>query len=129
MAITKSSETRNELEYNENLNFFFLLQEASIRQNEREKNLLIEELTAQNARLTAQLQTSTQTETQLQTKLQDIKVRTFSFLITERIFFFCIFKRETWTRLIENFNFRTNIQYSIVVYRLVTFEMKLLNQS
>lgn len=51
-------------------------QETSIRQNDREKNLLIEELTAQNARLTTQLQAATQTETQLQTKLQDIKVRT-----------------------------------------------------
>ncbi|XP_037050003.1 bicaudal D-related protein homolog [Bradysia coprophila] len=61
-----------ESDYNE-IKSKMLAQETSIRQNEREKNLLIEELTAQNARLTQQLQAATQNETQLQTKLQDIK--------------------------------------------------------
>lgn len=61
-----------ESDYNE-IKSKMLSQETQIRQNEREKNLLIEELTAQNARLTQQLQAATQTETQLQTKLQDIK--------------------------------------------------------
>lgn len=48
-------------------------QESAIRQNEREKNMLIEELTAQNARLTSQLQHCSQQETVLTTKLQDVK--------------------------------------------------------
>lgn len=44
-----------------------------IRINEREKNLLIEELTAQNVRLSSQLQQCSQTETALTTKLQDVQ--------------------------------------------------------
>lgn len=70
--------------------FVFHKQETSIRQNEREKNLLIEELTAQNARLTQQLQAATQTETQLQTKLQDIKVLRSAAV-------FCLIESELWT--------------------------------
>lgn len=48
-------------------------QETIIRQNEREKNLLIEELSAQNVRLNQQLQLCSQTETELTTKLQDVQ--------------------------------------------------------
>lgn len=53
--------------------FLFIFQETSIRQNEREKNMLIEELTAQNARLTSQLQIASQAENELSSKLQDVK--------------------------------------------------------
>lgn len=48
-------------------------QEALVKQCEREKNALIEELTAQNARLSQELQKSNITEVQLQTQLQEFK--------------------------------------------------------
>lgn len=48
-------------------------QEALVKQFEREKNALIEELTIQNARLSAELQKSNHTEAQLQTQLHDVK--------------------------------------------------------
>lgn len=48
-------------------------QEANVRQAEREKTLLIEELSSQNSRLTAQLQEANQIEAQLETQLQDIR--------------------------------------------------------
>lgn len=48
-------------------------QEQLVRQFEREKNSLIEELTVQNTRLSQELQKSNQTEGQLQTQLQEIK--------------------------------------------------------
>lgn len=49
------------------------VQEASVRQAEREKAALIEELSAQNTRLTSQLQEATQIETQLTNQLQEIR--------------------------------------------------------
>lgn len=61
-----------ESDFNE-LKAKMMLQETAMRQSDREKNVLIEELTAQNARLSSQLQTKNQTETELSTKLQDIK--------------------------------------------------------
>lgn len=48
-------------------------QEALVKQCEREKNALIEELTQQNARLSQELQKSNHTEMQLQTQLHDFK--------------------------------------------------------
>uniref|UniRef100_A0A336KT58 CSON015519 protein n=1 Tax=Culicoides sonorensis TaxID=179676 RepID=A0A336KT58_CULSO len=48
-------------------------QEALVKQCEREKNALIEELTAQNARLSQELQKSNTIEVQLQTQLQEFK--------------------------------------------------------
>lgn len=44
-----------------------------MRSSEREKNLLVEELTAQNARLTSQLEAANQLEIQLNNKLQETK--------------------------------------------------------
>ncbi|XP_062533272.1 bicaudal D-related protein homolog isoform X2 [Armigeres subalbatus] len=49
------------------------LQEQLMRQMEREKNLLIEELTAQNTRLSNELKKANVTELQLSTQLQEIK--------------------------------------------------------
>lgn len=49
------------------------VQEASVRQAEREKAALIEELSAQNTRLTSQLQEATQIEAQLTNQLQEIR--------------------------------------------------------
>lgn len=49
------------------------VQEASVRQAEREKAALIEELSAQNTRLTSQLQEATQIEVQLTNQLQEIR--------------------------------------------------------
>lgn len=43
-----------------------------MRQSEREKNILIEELTAQNSRLNMQLQVSRQAEMEITKKLQDV---------------------------------------------------------
>ncbi|XP_053697948.1 bicaudal D-related protein homolog isoform X2 [Sabethes cyaneus] len=48
-------------------------QEQIMRQMEREKNLLIEELTAQNTRLSNELKKSNATEMQLSAQLQEIK--------------------------------------------------------
>uniref|UniRef100_A0A182IRR1 Uncharacterized protein n=1 Tax=Anopheles atroparvus TaxID=41427 RepID=A0A182IRR1_ANOAO len=48
-------------------------QEQIMRQMEREKNMLIEELTAQNTRLSNELQKSNATEMQLTAQLQEIK--------------------------------------------------------
>ncbi|XP_049276527.1 bicaudal D-related protein homolog isoform X1 [Anopheles funestus] len=48
-------------------------QEQIMRQMEREKNVLIEELTAQNNRLSNELQKSNATEQQLSAQLQEIK--------------------------------------------------------
>uniref|UniRef100_A0A182M2A9 Uncharacterized protein n=1 Tax=Anopheles culicifacies TaxID=139723 RepID=A0A182M2A9_9DIPT len=48
-------------------------QEQIMRQMEREKNMLIEELTAQNTRLSNELQKSNATELQLTAQLQEIK--------------------------------------------------------
>ncbi|XP_058116356.1 bicaudal D-related protein homolog [Anopheles ziemanni] len=48
-------------------------QEQIMRQMEREKNMLIEELTAQNTRLSNELQKSNATEMQLSAQLQEIK--------------------------------------------------------
>uniref|UniRef100_A0A2M3ZFW6 Putative rho-associated coiled-coil n=1 Tax=Anopheles braziliensis TaxID=58242 RepID=A0A2M3ZFW6_9DIPT len=48
-------------------------QEQIMRQMEREKNMLIEELTAQNTRLSTELQKSNATEQQLSAQLQEIK--------------------------------------------------------
>lgn len=48
-------------------------QEQLMRQMEREKNLLIEELTAQNTRLTNELSKSSASELQLSSQLQEIK--------------------------------------------------------
>lgn len=44
-----------------------------MRHNEREKNVLVDELAAQNARLTSQLQAANQLEVQLSNKLQELK--------------------------------------------------------
>nr|XP_019545187.2 bicaudal D-related protein homolog isoform X2 [Aedes albopictus]XP_019545188.2 bicaudal D-related protein homolog isoform X2 [Aedes albopictus]XP_029724309.1 bicaudal D-related protein homolog isoform X2 [Aedes albopictus]XP_029724317.1 bicaudal D-related protein homolog isoform X2 [Aedes albopictus]XP_029724324.1 bicaudal D-related protein homolog isoform X2 [Aedes albopictus]XP_029724329.1 bicaudal D-related protein homolog isoform X2 [Aedes albopictus]XP_029724341.1 bicaudal D-related p len=49
------------------------LQEQLMRQMEREKNLLIEELTAQNTRLSNELKKANATELQLSAQLQEIK--------------------------------------------------------
>lgn len=49
------------------------VQEQNVRQAEREKTLLIEELTSQNARLTLQLQEANQLEAQLNVQLQEIR--------------------------------------------------------
>lgn len=48
-------------------------QEALVKQFEREKNALIEELTTQNSRLSAELQKSNQTEVQLQSQIHEFK--------------------------------------------------------
>lgn len=48
-------------------------QEQNVRQAEREKTLLIEELTAQNARLTSQLQEANHQEAQLTAQLQEVR--------------------------------------------------------
>lgn len=48
-------------------------QEALVKQFEREKNALIEELTIQNSRLSLELGKSNHTEAQLQTQLQEVK--------------------------------------------------------
>ncbi|XP_059615832.1 bicaudal D-related protein homolog [Phlebotomus argentipes] len=48
-------------------------QEQNVRQAEREKTLLIEELTAQNARLTSQLQEANHLEAQLTAQLQEVR--------------------------------------------------------
>lgn len=50
-----------------------LLQETSVRHNEREKNVLVDELASQNARLTSQLEAANQLEMQLNNKLQELK--------------------------------------------------------
>lgn len=44
-----------------------------MRHSEREKNVLVDELTAQNARLTSQLEAANQLEIQLNSKLQEVK--------------------------------------------------------
>lgn len=44
-----------------------------MRLSEREKNVLVDELTAQNARLTSQLEAANQLEIQLNSKLQEVK--------------------------------------------------------
>lgn len=44
-----------------------------MRHSEREKNVLVDELTAQNARLTQQLEAANQLEIQLNNKLQEVK--------------------------------------------------------
>lgn len=44
-----------------------------MRHNEREKNVLVDELASQNARLTQQLQAANQLEVQLSNKLQELK--------------------------------------------------------
>lgn len=44
-----------------------------MRHNEREKNVLVDELAAQNARLTQQLQAANELEVQLNNKLQELK--------------------------------------------------------
>jgi BICD family-like cargo adapter len=48
-------------------------QEQQLRQTEREKNALIEEITAQNTRLSTELQRSNLTEAQLSAQLADIR--------------------------------------------------------
>lgn len=86
------------------INDFFLLllysikQESSVRNSEREKNVLVEELTSQNARLTAQIEAANQIEVQLTSKLNEMKnqysiqnnnlqVLKFMILISCKIFF------------------------------------------
>lgn len=44
-----------------------------MRHNEREKNVLVDELASQNARLTQQLQAANQLEVQLNNKLHELK--------------------------------------------------------
>lgn len=44
-----------------------------MRSSEREKNVLVEELTSQNARLTAQIEAANQMEAQLTAKLNDMR--------------------------------------------------------
>lgn len=44
-----------------------------MRHNEREKNVLVDELASQNARLTQQLQAANELEVQLNNKLQELK--------------------------------------------------------
>lgn len=44
-----------------------------MRHSEREKNVLVQELTSQNARLTAQIEAANQLEYQLNNKLQELK--------------------------------------------------------
>ena len=44
-----------------------------MRHNEREKNVLVEELTQQNTRLTGQLQAANLLEAQLSNQLHDVK--------------------------------------------------------
>lgn len=44
-----------------------------MRHHEREKNVLVDELAAQNARLTSQLESANQLESQLSSKLHEIK--------------------------------------------------------
>lgn len=44
-----------------------------MRHNEREKNVLVDELASQNARLTQQLEAANQLEVQLNNKLQELK--------------------------------------------------------
>lgn len=44
-----------------------------MRHNEREKNVLVDELASQNARLTQQLQAANQLEVQLTNKLAELK--------------------------------------------------------
>lgn len=48
-------------------------QESSVRHSEREKNVLVDELGAQNARLTQQLEAANQMEIQLNSKLHELK--------------------------------------------------------
>lgn len=55
------------------VSFSYLLQETSVRSSEREKNVLVEELTSQNARLTAQIEAANQMEAQLTAKLNDMR--------------------------------------------------------
>lgn len=49
------------------------MQESSVRHSEREKNVLVDELASQNARLTSQLEAANQLEVQLNNKLQEVK--------------------------------------------------------
>lgn len=44
-----------------------------MRHSEREKNVLVDELASQNARLTSQLEAASQLEVQLNNKLQELK--------------------------------------------------------
>lgn len=52
---------------------YSIKQESSVRHSEREKNVLVEELTSQNARLTAQIEAANQIEAQLTSKLNEMK--------------------------------------------------------
>lgn len=52
---------------------YVAMQETSVRHNEREKNVLVDELASQNARLTQQLQAANELEVQLNNKLQELK--------------------------------------------------------
>lgn len=52
---------------------FSLVQETSLRHNEREKNVLVDELAAQNSRLTTQLEAASHMEAQLSSKLHELK--------------------------------------------------------
>lgn len=58
--------------------FFFsflysIIQESSVRHHEREKNVLVGELTSQNARLTTQLESANQLEIQLNNRLHELR--------------------------------------------------------
>ncbi|KAM7357604.1 bicaudal D-related protein homolog isoform 3-T3 [Cochliomyia hominivorax] len=76
LAIAEEESEQRVLEIQTDLNELkdkLLAQENAIRQAEKEKTLLIEELTSQNTRLTEQIQEAHNTEMKLMSQIQELK--------------------------------------------------------
>ncbi|XP_058985279.1 bicaudal D-related protein homolog isoform X2 [Musca domestica] len=76
LAIAEEESEQRVLEYQTDLNELkdkLQAQEIAIRQAEKEKTLIIEELTSQNARLTEQIQEAHNTEMKLMSQIQELK--------------------------------------------------------
>ncbi|XP_073836985.1 bicaudal D-related protein homolog isoform X2 [Musca autumnalis] len=76
LAIAEEESEQRVLEYQTDLNELkdkLQAQEIAIRQAEKEKTMIIEELTSQNARLTEQIQEAHNTEMKLMSQIQELK--------------------------------------------------------